>query len=127
MNQEKNRIVNFNSSINLAKEHEKNLKNEALNMQLKIMGQNLNLNERVSDLYNLKSLIKRNQTIIDEKRNLLETRDVQLENTINKSIFNKKVLYIFICIIIALLVVILLVYSFTKKYLYLKFLYYFII
>ena len=115
MNPTRNRIVNFNSSINLAKEHEKNLKNEALNMQLKIMGQNLNLNERVSDLYNLKSLIKRNQTIIDEKRNILNTRDVQLENTINKTIFNKKVLYVFICIIIALLIVILLVYSFTKK------------
>jgi predicted RND superfamily exporter protein len=115
MNTSRNRIVNFNSGINLAKEHEKNLKNEALNMQLKIMGQNLNLNERVSDLYNLKSLIKRNQTIIDEKRNILNTRDVQLENTINKTIFNKKVLYVFICIIIALLIVILLFYSFTKK------------
>jgi hypothetical protein len=115
MNTSRNRIVNFNSSINLAKEHETNLKNEALNMQLKIMGQNLNLNERASDLTNLKSLIKRNQTIIDEKRNILNTRDVQLENTINKTIFNKKVLYVFICIIIALLIVILLVYSFTKK------------
>lgn len=115
MNTSRNRIVNFNSSINLAKEHEKNLKNEALNMQLKIMGQNLNLNERASDLTNLKSLIKRNQIIIDEKRNILNTRDVQLENTINKTIFNKKVLYVFICIIIALLIVILLVYSFTKK------------
>ena len=115
MNTSRNRIVNFNSSINLAKEHEQNLKNEALNMQMKIMNQNLNLNERVSDLYNLKSLIKRNQRIIDEKRNILNTRDVQLENTINKTIFNKKVLYVFICIIIALIVVILLVYSFTKK------------
>jgi len=115
MNTSRNRIVNFNSSINLAKKHENNLKNEALNMQLKIMNQNLNLNERVSDLTNLKSLIKRNQTIIDEKRNILNTRDVQLENTINKTIFNKKVLYVFICIIIALLIVILLVYSFTKK------------
>jgi len=115
MNPSRNRIVNFNSSINLAKEHEKNLKNEALNMQLKIMGQNLNLNERVSDLYNVKNLIKINQTIINEKRNILNTRDVQLENTINNTIFNKKVLYIFICIIIALIVVILLVYSFTKK------------
>jgi len=115
MNTSRNRIVNFNSSINLAKEHEKNLKNKALNMQLKIMGQNLNLNERASDLYNLKSLIKRNNTIIDEKMNILNTRDVQLENTINKTIFNKKVLYVFICIIIALLIVILLVYSFTKK------------
>lgn len=115
MNTSRNQIVNFNSGINLAKEHEINLKNEALNMQLKIMGQNLNLNERVSDLYNLKSLIKRNQEIINEKKNLLETRDVQLENTINKTIFNKKVLYIFICLIIALVVVILLVYSFTKK------------
>jgi len=115
MNTSRNRIVNFNSSINLAKEHEKNLKNEALNMQLKIIDQNLNLNERVSDLTNLKSLIKRNQQIIDEKRNILNTRDVQLENTINKTIFNKKVLYIFICIMIALIVVILLVYSFTKK------------
>ncbi len=115
MNTSRNRIVNFNSSINLAKEHEKNLKNEALNMQMKIIDQNLNLNERVSDLTNLKSLIKRNQIIIDEKRNILNTRDVQLENTINKTIFNKKVLYVFICIIIALLIVILLVYSFTKK------------
>jgi len=115
MNTSRNRIVNFNSSIDLAKKHETNLKNKALNIQLKIMGQNLNLNERVSDLYNLKSLIKRNNTIIDEKRKLLNTRDVQLENTINKTIFNKKVLYIFICIIIALLIVILLVYSFTKK------------
>ena len=115
MNTPRNRIVNFNSSINLAKEHEKNLKNKALNMQLKIMGENLNLNERVSDLYNLKSLIKRNQIIIDEKRNILNTRDIQLENTINNTIFNKKVLYVFICIIIALLIVILFVYSFTKK------------
>ena len=115
MNTSRNRIVNFNSSINLAKEHEKNLKNEALNMQLKIIDQNLNLNERVSDLTNLKSLIKRNQQIIDEKKNIMNTRDVQLENTINKTIFNKKVLYIFICIMIALIVVILLVYSFTKK------------
>ena len=115
MNTSRNRIVNFNSGINLAKEHEKNLKNKALNMQLKIMGQNLNLNERVSDLYNLRSLIKKNHTMIDEKKILLNTRDIQLENTINKTIFNKKVLYVFICIIIALLIVILLVYSFTKK------------
>ena len=115
MNAPRNRIVNFNSSIDLAKEHEKNLKNEALNMQLKIMNQNFNLNERVSDLYNLKSLIKRNQSIIDEKKNILNTRDVQLENTIKKTIFNKELLYIFICIIIALIVVILLVYSFIKK------------
>lgn len=115
MNISRNRIVNFNSGINLAKEHEKNLKNEALNMQLKIMNQNLNLNERVSDLYNLKSLIKRNQTIIDEKRNILSTRNVQLENTINKTIFNRKVFYVFICIIIALLIIILLLYLFTKK------------
>lgn len=115
MNASRNRIVNFNSGINLAKEHEKNLKNEALNMQLKIMNQNLNLNERVSDLHNLRSLIKRNQAIIDEKRTILNTRDVQLENTIKQTIFNKKVLYIFICIIIALIIIILLVYSFTKK------------
>jgi hypothetical protein len=115
MNPSQNRIVNFDSSINLAKEHEKNLKNKALNMQLKIMGQNLNLNERVSDLYNVKSLIKRNQSLLDEKMDILNTRDVQLENTINKTIFNKKVLYIFICIIIALIIVILLVYSFTRK------------
>jgi hypothetical protein len=115
MNPTRSRIVNFNSSVDLAKEHEKNLKNEALNMQLKIMGQNLNLNERVSDLNNLKSLIKRNQSLLDEKRDILNTRDIQLENTINKTIFNKKVLYIFICIIIALIIVILLVYSFTRK------------
>ncbi len=115
MNPTKSRIVNFNSSINLAKEHEKNLKNKALNMQLKIMNQNLNLNERVSDLYNLKSIIKRNHTIIDEKMNILNTRDIQLENTINNKIYNKKVFYIFICIIIALLVIILFVYSFTIK------------
>ena len=115
MNPTRNRIVNFNSSINLAKEHEKNLKNEALNMQLKIMGQNLDLNERASDLSNLQNLINRNRAIIDEKRNILNTRDVQLENTINNTIFNKKVLYIFICIIITLIVVILLVYSFTQK------------
>ena len=115
MNPNQNRIVNFDSSINLAKEHEKNLKNEALNMQLKIMGQNLDLNERASDLSNLQNLINRNRAIIDEKRNILNTRDVQLENTINNTIFNKKVLYIFICIIITLIVVILLVYSFTQK------------
>jgi hypothetical protein len=115
MNPNRNIIVNFDSSINLAKEHENNLKNEALNMQLKIMGQNIDLNERVSDLYNVKSLIKRNQSLLDEKRDILNTRDVQLENTINKTIFNKKVLYVFICIIIALIVVILLVYSFTQK------------
>ena len=30
MNASRNRIVNFNSGINMAKEHEKNLKNEAL-------------------------------------------------------------------------------------------------
>jgi hypothetical protein len=69
----------------------------------------------VSDLYNVKSLIKRNKSLLDEKMDILNTRDVQLENTINKTIFNKKVLYIFICIIIALIVVILLVYSFTRK------------
>lgn len=109
------KIVNFSSSINLAKAHETNLKNKALNMQSQITSQNLDLNERVSDLYNVKSLIKRNQTLLDEKMDILNTRDVQLENTINKTIFNKKVLYVFICIIIALLVVILMVYSFTKK------------
>ena len=79
------------------------------------MRQNLDLKERVSDLYNVKSLINRNQTLLDEKNDILNTRDVQLENTINKTIFNKKVLYVFICIIIALLVVILMVYSFIKK------------
>jgi hypothetical protein len=115
MNPNRNRIVNFDSSINLAKKHENNLKNEALNMQLKIMGQNLDLNERVSDLYNVKSLIKRNQALLDEKKDILNTRDAQLENTINNTIFNKKVLYIFICIIIVMIVIILLVYSFTQK------------
>ena len=109
------KIINFNSSIDLAKTHEKNLKNKALNMQSKIISQNLDLNERVSDLYNVKSLIKRNKILLDEKMDILNTRDVQLENTINKTIFNKKVLYVFICIIIALLVVILIVYSFTQK------------
>ena len=109
------KIVNFDSSIYLAKEHEMNLKNKALNMQSKIMSQNLDLKERVSDLYNVKSLIKRNQSLLDEKNDILNTRDVQLENTINKTIFNKKVLYVFICIIIALLIVILMVYSFIKK------------
>jgi hypothetical protein len=115
MNPNRNRIVNFDSSINLAKKHENNLKNEALNMQLKIMGHNLDLNERVSDLYNVKSLIKRNQALLDEKKDILNTRDAQLENTINNTIFNKKVLYIFICIIIVMIVIILLVYSFTQK------------
>ena len=109
------KIVNFNSSIDLAKTHETNLKNKALNMQSKIMSQNLDLNDRVSDLYNIKSLIKKNQELLDEKMNILNTRDVQLENTIKKTIFNKKIFYVFICIIIALLVVILLVYSFTRK------------
>jgi len=109
------KIVNFNSSIYLAKEHETNLKNKALNMQSQIKNQNLDLKERVSDLYNIKSLIKRNQTLLDEKNDILNTRDVQLENTINKTIFNKKVLYVFICIIIVILVVIIMVYSFIKK------------
>jgi hypothetical protein len=115
MSMDQRKIVNFNSSVNLAKAHEYNLKNKALNIQSKIMNQNLDLKDRVSDLYNVKSLIKRNQILLDEKNDILNTRDVQLENTINKTIFNKKVLYVFICLIIMLLVVILMVYSFTRK------------
>lgn len=110
-----NRIVNFNSSIGLAKTHEKNLKHKALNIQSKIMNQNLDLKDRVSDLYNVKNQIQRNKSLLDEKMDILNTRDVQLENTINQTIFNKKVLYVFICIIIALLITILLIYSFIKK------------
>ena len=110
-----NRIVNFNNSIDLAKTHEKNLKNKSLNIQSKIMNQNLDLKDRVSDLYNVKNQIQRNKSLLNEKMDILNTRDVQLENTINQTIFNKKVLYVFICIIIALLITILLIYSFIKK------------
>jgi hypothetical protein len=110
-----NRIVNFNSSIDLAKTHENNLKHKALNIQSKIMNQNLDLKDRISDLYNVKNQIQRNKSLLDEKMDILNTRDVQLENTINQTIFNKKVLYVFICIIIALLITILLIYSFIKK------------
>lgn len=110
-----NSIINLDNSINRIKEHEENLKRKALNMQLKVLNNKLHLNDINDDFYNVKNTMKMNDKIIQEKMEILSTRDQQLQDSINKTIFNKKVLYIILTLLIALIVTILLVYSFVTR------------
>jgi hypothetical protein len=108
-----NSIINLDNSINKIKEHEENLKRKALNMQLKVLNNKLHLNDLTDDFYNVKNTMKMNDKIIQEKMEILSTRDQQLQDSINKTIFDKKVFYVILTLLIALIVTILLVYSFV--------------
>lgn len=92
-----------------------NLRYNILNIQEKIEKQKMDIGEKAGEITNTQEMIERNRRIINNKMNILESRNRQLENSIDRNIYWKKVLYVLFAVIIAIIVLLLLITSFTSN------------
>ena len=68
-----------------------------------------------NELREKQSILERNKEIIKDKMKILEGRNRMLQLSMDKNIFYKKVVYVILSIVIALIIIILFAVSFFKS------------
>lgn len=91
------------------------IKNNILKTQAQIQMQDEDIRLRQQALKNKNMQIMGQEKEIQKKMELLETRNKQLQLSIDRNIFKKKVIYTLLSIIIAILVLLLIGYSLMNK------------
>jgi len=108
-------ISNMREGTNKMLENAKNLQNRIVNVQELIEKQKFDMGTRRQQVSDTENLIKANQNVIKRKMNILDSRNKQLEQSIDRNIYWKKVLYVLFTIIIIIIVIVLFVTSFLKN------------
>jgi len=84
-----------------------NLRSNIINMQERIEKQQMDLKNRIQDIEQGQNLITENDKIIKTKFDILVSRNRQLQESIDKNIFNKKVTYVVLAVAVALIIILL--------------------
>lgn len=108
--------VNLIEGANTLINNSDNLKNKIINLQTKIERQKLDMDNNKDKLEETHSLIKNNEKVIKDKMDILTDRNRQLQLSIDRNIFNKKVVNTLLAVGIALVIIILFVISFVRKF-----------
>lgn len=108
-------IVNLREGTSSMASNSNNFRSEILELQNKIEKQKVDISGKKGEILNTQELIKKNRQIIRDKLNILDDRNQQLQFSIDRNIYGKKVLYILLAIVISIVVILLFVNSFFKN------------
>lgn len=108
-------VSNLQQGIDSMSRNSRNLRNKIVNLQAKIDSQKVNLNGRLSELDDSRTMIQKNADFIKQKMDILDSRNRQLQLSIDKNIYNKKIVYVLLAVAIAVIVLILFGVSFVKN------------
>jgi len=108
-------INNFKKGTEKMIQNTQNLHNKILNLQENIEKHTLNLDNQVKQLDETNSIIESNKEEIRRKMEILENRNKQVQLTIDRNIYYKKMTYVWLSIVIFIFVAILLGFSYFKK------------
>jgi len=109
-------ISNFLDDAQLMNKNAIGLKNKALKMQQDVQRHRGDMEAKVLELKESRSLLDDNEKIINKKMEILESRNRQLQVSIDKNIYSKKVLYVLLAVLIAVVIIVLFGVSFLKNF-----------
>lgn len=108
-------ISNLREGTNKMVNNTFNLRNKIIGTQQKIEKQKMDIHLKTGQIKDTQQLIDQNKNVINKKMQILESRNKQLELSIDRNIYWKKVLYVLFAIIIIIIVVLLFLTSFLKN------------
>ena len=108
-------VINLDENVDKMSQNAFNLRNKIVNLQAKIDRREIDLDKSEAELMKSRSMIKENEDVIKEKMKLLDSRNRQLQLSIDKNIYNKKIIYVLLAVAIAVLIIILFGVSFVKN------------
>jgi len=108
-------ISNLKDGTNRMAANAANLRSQIKEVQDRIERQHMDLSDKNRQIGATQELVEKNKEIIKKKMQILESRNRQLELSIDRNVYWKKVLYVLFAIIIIIIMILLFFSSFMKK------------
>ena len=108
-------FMNIDKGIEVMSDNIIALKSQTINLQENIRKTKVNPEKMFNELREKQNIIERNKEIIKEKMKILDGRNRMLEISLDKNIFYKKVVYVILSIVIAIIIIMLFAISFFKS------------
>jgi hypothetical protein len=108
-------FMNIDKGIELMNDNIIALRSQTINLQENIEKTKIDPEKMFNELKEKQSILDKNKEIIRNKMKILEGRNRMLQISMDKNIFYKKVVYVILSIVIALIIVILFAISFFKS------------
>jgi len=108
-------INNFNSGTDKMIKNADNLKAKILSLQQQIFSHSFHIDDSINNLDEAEQMIKNTNMEIENKKQILDDRNKKLQNTIDDNYFQKKVVWTLITVIVIVLIVFLLGFSFFRN------------
>ena len=108
-------VEGTNKGAKIMIENSNNLRNKVINLQAKIEKQKMDMGNKMDSYMNSKNLISENERIIRNKMEILNDRDRQLQLSIDRTIYSKKVIYSLLAVAISAIIIILFIFTIVKK------------
>ena len=108
-------FMNIDKGIDVMNDNIIALKSQTINLQENIEKTKIDPEKMFNELKEKQVILDKNKEIIREKMKILEGRNRMLQISMDKNIFYKKVVYVILSIVIAIIVLILFAVSFFKS------------
>ena len=108
-------FMNIDEGIGLMNNNIIALKSQTINLQENIEKTRIDPEKMFNELKEKQIIMDKNREIIKNKMKILDGRNRMLQISIDKNIFYKKVVYVILSIVIAIIVIILFAVSFFKS------------
>ena len=107
-------FMNIDKGIEVMNDNIIALKSQTINLQENIRKTKIDPEKIFNELKEKQVVLEKNREIIKDKMKILEGRNRMLQISMDKNIFYKKVVYVILSIVIAIIVIILFAVSFFK-------------
>ena len=108
-------FMNIDKGIDVMNDNIIALKSQTINLQENIEKTKIDSEKMFNELKEKQVMLDKNKAIIKEKMKILEGRNRMLQLSMDKNIFYKKVVYVILSIVIAIIVLVLFAISFFKN------------
>ena len=108
-------FMNIDKGIELMNDNIIALKSQTINLQENIIKTKIDPEKMFNELKEKQNVLERNKEIIKDKMKILDGRNRMLQISLDKNIFYKKVVYVILSIVIAIIVIMLFAVSFFKS------------
>jgi len=109
-------FMNIDNGIDLMNDNIIALKSQTINLQENIRKTKVDPEKMFNELREKQYTIEKNNEIIKNKMKILDGRNRMLQISLDKNIFYKKVVYVILSIVIAIIIIMLFAISFFKSY-----------
>lgn len=109
------KFMSIDKGIELMNDNIIALKSQTINLQENIEKTKVDPEKMFNELREKQSILDKNKEIIQNKMKILEGRNRMLQLSMDKNIFYKKIVYVILSIVIALIIIILFTVSFFKS------------